>query len=416
MTDEDYIIPEGGGVPWRDLRRGAGHRPPDRDVTITGVETAAIQGNFPWGLVRVETDADVAGLGETFIGEEAIDIVDRLASLIVGENPLDSRRVLAHLDQERTDPGSMGQAAFAGIEIALLDIAGKLFEVPVYELLGGTFRERVPLYCDTHGGASLGAAQRRDPQEVYTPESYAAAAQRVIEDGFTALKFDLDVPSSTDVDTAARRLDNAAIRHKTGLVEAVRDAVGPDVTLGVDLHWNFTAESATRLVDALEPYDLAWIEDPCPPQAVSAHRRVTAASTTPILTGENLTTPHEFDAYLPDALDMAAPDVTRCGGLRQLLRIADLCEMHGVPLVPHNIASPVGTVAGVHACAAIPNCIAMEYHAHDVPWWGDLVDRVADDAPLIEDGAIRVPEGPGLGIELDEAVAREHLVDGASLF
>lgn len=417
MTDEeDYVIPEGGAVPWRDLRRREPHRSVDRDVSITGVETAALRGNFPWALVRIETDAGVTGLGETFVGGEALDIVERFESLVIGENPLDSRRLVAHLEQERTNPGSMGYAAFAGIEIALLDIAGKLFDVPVYELLGGSFRDRVRLYCDTHAGDSLGGAPGRDPQEVYTPDAYARAAQAVVDDGFSALKFDLDAPSRDDVDTAARRLDNAAIRHKASLIEAVRDAVGPDVTLGVDLHWNFTVESATRLATALDPYDLAWIEDPCPPESVSAHRRVTDASTTPILTGENLTTPHEFDAYLPDALDMAAPDVTRCGGLRQLLRIADLCDMHAVPVVPHNIASPVGTIAGVHAGAAIPNCLALEYHAYDVPWWGDLVDRVATDDPIIQDGAIAVPEGPGLGIELDESVATDHLIEDTTFF
>lgn len=414
--EPDYVIPEGGGVPWRDLRRREPHRPPERRVQITDVRTAALQGNFPWGLVRVETDAGVHGLGETFIGEEALDIVERLAPLVVGETPLDTRRVLAHLDQERTDPGSMGQAAFAAIETALLDIKGKLLDVPVYELLGGTFREEVQIYCDTHAGESLGAAQRRDPQAVYTPESYARAAREVVDEGFSALKFDLDVPSHRGVDTAARRLDNAAIEHKVSLVEAVRDAVGDDVTLAVDLHWNFTVETATRLARKLEPYDLAWIEDPCPPQNVTGHRRVTRDVATPILTGENLTTPHEFAEYLPEGMDIAAPDVNRAGGLTQLVRIAELCDMHGVPLAPHNISSPVGTVAGVHAAAAVPNVIAVEYHARDVPWWEDLVTRTAGDGPVIADGSVRVPEGPGLGIELDEAVAREHLVDGETLF
>jgi gluconate/galactonate dehydratase len=414
--DPEYVIPEGGAVPWRDLRRTKHHRPADRDVTITAVNTAALQGNFTWGLVQIETDVGVSGLGETFIGEEALDIVERLAPLIVGETPLDTRRLLGHLDQERTDPGSMGQAAFAGIEIALLDIKGKLFDVPIYELLGGSFRDAVPIYCDAHAGDSLGAAQRRDPQEVYTPSSYAETAEAIVDEGFSALKFDLDVPSEEGVDTAARRLNNAAIDHKVSLVEAVRDAIGNDVTLGVDLHWNFTVETAIRLARKLEPYDLAWIEDPCPPQSVSAHRRVTAATQTPILTGENLTTPSEYAQYLPDCFDIAAPDVVRCGGLQQLVRIADLCELHAIPLAPHNIASPVGTVAGVHAAASVPNVIALEYHARDVPWWESLVTRTGGDGPIIENGTVTLPEGPGLGIELDRDVARDHLVEGTTLF
>jgi gluconate/galactonate dehydratase len=414
--EPDYVIPEGGAVPWRDLRRGEPHRPSDRQITITDVRTAALQGNFPWGLVQVETDSGITGLGETFIGAEALDIVDRLRPLVVGETPLDTRRIRAHLEQERTAAGSMGQAAFAGLEIALLDIKGKLLDVPIYELLGGAYRDEVHLYCDTHAGESLGAAQRRDPQSVYTPESYARAARAVVEEGFTALKFDLDVPSQADVDTAARHLDTAAIEHKVSLIEAVREEIGMEITLGVDLHWNFTVETATRLANKLERFDLAWIEDPCPPESASAHRRVTAAVETPILTGENLTTPHEFQTYLPDGMDMAAPDVVRCGGLHQLLRIGELCEMHAIPLVPHNIASPVGTVAGVHAAAAMPNIIALEYHARDVPWWEDLVTRTASSAPILEAGRVRLPEGPGLGIELNEDVAREHLVEGTELF
>ncbi|MFB6112102.1 MAG: mandelate racemase/muconate lactonizing enzyme family protein [Halobacteriaceae archaeon] len=414
--DPEYVIPEGGGVPWRDLRRQHRHRPSDRDLSITAVETAALQGNFTWGLVKVETDAGIDGFGETFIGEEALDIAERLESLLVGETPLDTRRLLAHLDQERPNAGSMGQAAFAAIEIALLDIKGKFLDVPVYELLGGAFREEVPIYCDAHAGASLGAAPGRDPQDVYTPASYAEAARAIVDEGFEALKFDLDVPSHEAVDTAARRLDNAAIEHKVSLIEAVREEIGNDVTLGVDLHWNFTAESAIRLGRKLEPFDLAWIEDPCPPERVSAHRRVARELTTPILTGENLTTAAEFADYLPDALDIAAPDINRAGGLMQLVRIADLCDLHGVPLAPHNISSPLGTVAGVHAAAAIPNMIAVEYHARDVPWWDDLVDRTGEDGPIIEDGSVQLPEGPGLGIELNEAVAREHLVEGETLF
>jgi len=413
--DEEYVIPEGGSVPWRNLRRDERHRPPERDITITGVETMALAGNFTWGIVKVETDSPHYGLGETFIGEDALDIVRRYESLVVGENPLDTRRVMEHLDQERTDPGSIGQAAFAGIEIALLDIKGKVLDVPVYELLGGKFRDSVRIYCDAHAGESLGAAPDSDPREVYTPESYAAAAREVVDAGFDALKFDLDVPTHRDRDTAARHLDNDSIAHKVSLVEAVREEIGYGPDLGVDLHWNFTVETASRLCRKLEPFDLAWVEDPCPPQKPTAFDRVTAETRAPVLTGENLTTPAEFATYLPGGMDIAAPDVNRCGGLRQLLDIASLCDMHGVPLAPHNISSPVGTVAGVHACAAMPNVIALEYHADDVPWWDDLVTRTHGDGPVLADGSIDLPEGPGLGIEIDDDVAKQYLTDGTSL-
>jgi L-alanine-DL-glutamate epimerase-like enolase superfamily enzyme len=415
--EEEYVIPPGGGVPWRDLTMDERGRPPERDIEITGLETMALQGNFTWGLLKVETDTAHHGIGEVFVGQEALDILERDAHLVVGENPLDVDRLGEHIEQRRTATGTMGQAAFSALETALLDIKGKVLDVPVYELLGGKYRDSVRVYCDTHAGESLGRAQDRDPQDVYTPESYADAAREVVEEGFDILKFDLDVRTHRAVDTAARRLDNAAIEHKAALVEGVREEIGYDVDLAVDLHWNFTAETAMRLTEKLESYDLAWIEDPVPPKRIEAHRRVTGATHTPILTGENTVTVDGFnDLVTEDVIDIAAPDVNRCGGLWELRKIATVCDLYGVPLAPHNIASPVGTVGGVHAMAAIPNVVALEYHARDVPWWDDLVTRTGESGPVIEDGSIDVPEGPGLGIEIDPDVAERYLTDDSELF
>jgi L-alanine-DL-glutamate epimerase-like enolase superfamily enzyme len=418
MSDEEeYVIPPGGGVPWRDLTTDERSRPPDRDVEITGLETMALQGNFTWGLLKVETDTTHYGIGEVFVGREALDILERDAHLVVGENPLDVDRLGEHVEQRRTATGTMGQAAFSALETALLDLKGKLLDVPVYELLGGKYRDSVRVYCDTHGGASLGRARDRDPRDVYTPDSYADAARGVVEEGFDFLKFDLDVRTRRDVDTAARRLDNAAIEHKVTLIEGVREEIGYDVDLAVDLHWNFTAETAMRLAEKLDPYDLAWIEDPVPPKRIEAHRRITGATSTPILTGENVVTVDGFnDLVTEDAVDIAAPDVNRCGGLWELRKIATVCDLYGVPLAPHNIASPVGTIGGAHAMAAIPNVVALEYHAREVPWWNDLVTRTGESGPVIENGTIDVPEGPGLGIEIDPDVAERHLTEDSDPF
>jgi L-alanine-DL-glutamate epimerase-like enolase superfamily enzyme len=291
-----------------------------------------------------------------------------------------------------------------------------VLDVPLYELLGGKYRDRVKVYCDTHGGESLGEAAHRDPTEVYTPESYARAAREVVDEGFEALKFDLDVPTH-DPDTAARRLDNASVQHKVSLVEAVREEIGYDVDLGMDLHWNFTVETASRLGRKLEPYDLAWLEDPVPPEQVEAHRHLRETLDVPILTGENvMTAPRFADLANAGAMDIAAPDVNKCGGLWELRKIALVCDVQGIPLAPHNISSPLGTVAGAHVCATFPNFLSLEFHARDVPWWGDLVRRVDDpDAPVIEDGYIDLPEGPGLGVELDPEVAERYLTDGSEL-
>ncbi|RQG95362.1 mandelate racemase/muconate lactonizing enzyme family protein [Natrarchaeobius chitinivorans] len=414
MTDQDdeYVIPPGGGVPWRDLQMTESNRPSERDLEITDVSRLVVQGNFPWSLVKVETDAGITGIGETFVGEESSDVARRVGELIVGENPLDIDRLMDHLEQERTGTGAFGRSAFAGIEIALWDIKGKLLDVPVYELLGGKYRDEVQIYCDTHAGESLAQAQKLDPQDVYTPESYARAARNVVDEGYTALKFDLDVRTHREIDTASRRLDNESIEHKASLIEAVREEIGYEIDLGVDLHWNFTVESAIRLGKKLEPFDLAWIEDPIPPEKTDGHRRIAQALDTPILTGENVTTVAGFQNLLQnDGVDVAAPDVNKTGGLRDLQRVATLCDLYGVPLAPHNISSPVGTVAGVHFAASIPNFLALEFHAADVPWWEDLVQRVDGSGPIIEDGYVDLPEGPGLGIELNDDVVERYLTD-----
>ena len=418
MTDEpDYRIPAGGGVPWRDLSVEERHRPAERDIEITNIETMAIAGNFTWGIVKIETDADVYGIGETFRAESALDMAERLIVDLEGENPLDIDRLLELMNQRYTGSGRIGQSAFTGIEIALWDIKGKVLDVPVYELLGGKYRDEVKIYCDTHGGESLGQASSGDPREVYTPESYAQAAREVVDEGFEALKFDLDVHTHRDVDTAARRLDNEAISHKVSLVEAVREEIGYEIDLGMDLHWNFTTETARRIGRELEPYDLAWLEDPVPPAQVDAHARLTDALDTPILTGENVVTASDFNDYArAGAMDIAAPDVNKCGGLWELGKIATVCDLYGISLAPHNISGPIGTVAGAHVSATIPNFLALEYHARDVPWWDDLARRTdAPDDPILDAGYVDLPEGPGLGVEIDPEVAGEHLTDGSEL-
>ncbi len=396
----DYVIPPGGGVPWMDLTDKEGHRPPERDIVITDVSSMTLQANFTWTIVKVETDAGITGIGE---GRSSWDDL----GLLEGQNPLDINRL-------RDIRGGLDD----GVEMALWDIKGKVLDVPVYELLGGKYRDSVRIYCDTHGGEALGGAQSGtvDPREIYTPESYARAAREVVDEGFEALKFDLDVKTHADVDTAARRLDNEAIDHKVSLVEAVREEIGYEIDLGFDLHWNFTVETATRLAKRLEPFDLAWLEDPVPPRKYDAHRRVREATSVPILTGENLRDPGEFKQMLTaEGMDLAAPDLNNCGGIRNFVRIANLCDLEGVPVAAHNIRSPIATVAGAHASASIPNFVALEYHAREVPWWEDLVERTGESGSILEDGYVALPEGPGLGVEINPDVAAEHLIEGEEL-
>ena len=419
MTQDDqpdYRIPQGGGVPWRDMGMDETHRPPERDVEITDIKTMAIAGNFTWGIVKVETDAGVYGLGETFRAEAALDMAGRMDVDLVGENPLDTSRMRELLEQRYTGTGRIGQAAFTAIETACYDIKGKLFDVPVYELLGGKYRDEIKIYCDTHGGESLGEARDHNPKDVYTPEGYARAAREVVDEGFEALKFDLDVPTHAEYDEANRRMDNEALEHKVSLVEAVRDEIGYDIDLGMDLHWNFTTETAIRLGKKLERFDLAWLEDPVPPEKTESQRKVTEALDMPVLTGENLVTVSQFnDAAREGMMDIAAPDVNKCGGLGEYVDIATVCDLYGIPIASHNISSPLGTIAGAHVSAAIPNFLCMEWHSRDVPWWNDMAERVDGSGPILEDGYINVPEGPGLGVELDRGLCEEYLADGYDL-
>lgn len=448
MTDNKYrqlVADMKGGVGWRDLRRRGQRRHSDRDVEITDVECVVVEGNFPWNLIRVETDAGEYGIGEAFPGP-ASEFVEFLRPGLVGENPCDLDRLVEHMTQLLSGLGGTSgyaQAAVSGIEIALFDVVGKLTDLPAYQLLGGKYRDAVRIYADCHAGEALaeasGAAAEGETvggdsggaddsgtvpgttgetEETYSPKSYAAVANDVFNEGFTAMKFDLDIPPAGAgeriVDTATRRLSRSAIEHMADVVAAVRDAVGPEPTVGFDVHWNYEVDTATALARAIEEYDVSWLEDPVPPDSVDAHRKVSESTSTSILSGENLTRVEGFLPFLTDqALDIVAPDVQKCGGLQEFRKIATLADAYNVPVAPHNISSPVGTVASVHACASVPNAFVLEYHAREVDWWDDLL--LGDDA-LIRAGEIAVPESPGLGITLDDEVLEANLAPGESGF
>lgn len=399
---------------WRDLRGTTTRRDPDFEIEITGIERVVIDGNYPWNLLKVETDAGVYGIGEAHPGPVG-EYIEFLEPALVGENPLDVDRLVSHMTQVLSNlGGSLGfsQAAVSGIEIALWDLAGKFLDVPAYQLLGGKYRDSIPVYVDCHAGEHVQDSHDLDPRELYSPESYADAAEEVIADGFDALKFDLDIGFGEE-DTATRRLTNDAIQHKVDIVDAVRDRVGPDPLVAVDLHWNFSLETATRLVTKLDPYDLAWVEDPSPTENVETYRQLTERTETPILTGENLTRVDGFLPYLTNhAVDLISPDVIKCGGMLELKKIATVAEAFDVPVVPHNLASPIGTIAAAHACASVPNAFALEWHARDLDWWAEMVT----DESIIEDGEFVVPDEPGLGVEPDPDTLAENLAEGEELF
>ncbi|WP_435179797.1 mandelate racemase/muconate lactonizing enzyme family protein [Halorussus sp. AFM4] len=381
-----------------------GARGEARDVEITDVQTTMVDGNFPWTLVRVYTDAGVVGTGEAYWGAGVPELIERMKPFVVGENPLDIDRLFEHLIQKMSGEGSIQGVtvtAISGIEIALHDVAGKLLDVPAYQLLGGKYRDQVRVYCDCHAG------------EEADPESNAAEAERVVEElGYDALKFDLDVPSGHEKDRANRHLRNPEIQHKVDIVEAVTERVGDRADVAFDCHWTFSAGSAKRLASALEEYDIWWLEDPVPPENLDVQTNVTHSTTTPIATGENVYRKHGQRRLVEEqAVDIIAPDMPKTGGMRETRKIADHADTYYIPVAMHNVSSPVATMASAHVGAAIPNALAVEYHSYQLGWWEDLVEE-----DVIEDGHITVPEEPGLGVTLDMDVVEEHMVEGEELF
>ncbi|MFT4883775.1 MAG: gluconate/galactonate dehydratase, partial [Natronomonas sp.] len=359
------------------------------DAEITDVQTTMVDGNFPWTLVRVYTDAGVVGTGEAYWGAGVPELIDRMTPFLVGENPLDIDRLYEHLIQRMSGEGSVEGVtvtAISGIELALHDLAGKLLGIPAYQLLGGKYRDEVRVYCDCHTEAEA------------DPVACADEAERVVEElGYDALKFDLDVPSGQEMDRANRHLRPGEVRHKVDIVEAVTERVTDRADVAFDCHWTFSAGSAKRLAAAIEEYDVWWLEDPVPPENLDVQRRVTESTLTPIAAGENRYRVTEHRRLLENGtVDIVSPDLPKVGGMRETRKIADVANQQYVPVAMHNVSSPVATMAAAHVGAAIPNALAVEFHSYELDWWADLVEE-----SVIEGGRIAVPDRPGLGVTLD---------------
>ena len=337
-----------------------------------------------------------------------------------------------------------GFHAIHGIETALLDAIGKRYKLPIWQILGGKYRDHVRMYADCHAGEALESITPllvpRDPQwmraaggaerqslvslkhhgwdasgvEHLTPEAYGRRAREMAARGFRILKFDVDVPTPYETDEYNRDLSEQEIEHAAALVAGAREAVGMGVGLAIDCHWNYGVQAAIGLARALEKYKLLWLEDPTPPENIGALGVVQRNTSLPVATGENHYFRQDFERLMVDAgLRVLAPDVQKIG-LWEGRKIADLADMHYVNLAWHNISSPLGTMAGVHLCAAIPNFLALEWHAASVPFFDALVK--GREGPLIQDGKIAVPDAPGLGIELDEDVAYKYRKPGEKFF
>jgi L-alanine-DL-glutamate epimerase-like enolase superfamily enzyme len=375
------------------------------NMKITDVKATTLRGFKQWNYVLIETDEGRTGLGEAHPGSGIVDIAKALKRTLVGKDPLNIEPLYNRMISSARDRYAIGLAAIGGIEAALWDLKGKILGVPIYQLLGGKYRDHIRLYADVgHGRGN-------------TPEGWAQRAREGVEDGYQAIKFDIDHSADElKQDAANRELSTAELSKMTSLVAAAREAAGDGVDLCIDCHGLFSVHSAIHLAERLEPLNLMFLEDPVPNDNVEAMAKVTASTSTPICTGEYLFRRDGFrDLIQGQACDMLHVDVSGTGGILEAKRIADLADLYYMPFAAHNITSPVGMTAAAHVCAAVRNFIVMElpYHADQVSWRWDLV---LCDQPLIQDNAFVVPDKPGLGVELNREVARAHRMPGYGYF
>jgi L-alanine-DL-glutamate epimerase-like enolase superfamily enzyme len=403
-------------------------------MKITDIRTASLQGNHEWILVRVYTDVGLTGLGECYQGGGVETIVRRMKDVLVGEDPHNVDWLFQKMIRATSGHGSMSGAAVnavSGVELALWDVAGRALNTPIYNLLGGRYRTAIRMYADCGHG--------HEP----TPASWKERARGAVARGFSAIKFDADniMPSRfidphhvgiergwtqgqqqplsrPDIERGwtqgqQQPLSRAEIDLIVSLVGAVREEIGPAVDLAVDCHWNYNTRDVITLAKELEPLKLMWLEDPTPPDNTEALKRVTDNSPVPICCGENHYTRHGLrEMIVTQAVDIIQPDVPRVGGLLEAKKVADLADIYYIPFAAHNVSSPIATLAAAHVCASIRNFMIMEFHAQDVDWWDELVIG----NPAIRDGYITLPDDPGLGLVLNEDVARAHVRADSSFF
>lgn len=389
------------------------------ELRITDLRIAEIRGApFRVPLIRIDTNQGISGLGEVRDGGSPRYAL-MLKSRLLGENPCDVERLFKKVKQFGGQSRQGG--GVSGVEMALWDLAGKAFEVPVYQMLGGRYRDKIRMYADTEVS--------RDKAE------YARRMKARLDMGYTFLKMDLGInllrgerglitaplgsnwarDQSTAHPFTAIQLTDKAIGRLVEYVAAVREAVGFEVPLAADHFGHFSVNDAIRLGKALTPYQLAWMEDLVPWQYTELWKQITSAIDVPTLTGEDIYLKEEFikliDAH---AVDYIHPDLASAGGILETKKIGDYAEERGVGMAMHFAGTPVSLMANLHCAAATQNVIALEHHGIEVPWWEDLV--TGPEKPLVKRGFAKVPDRPGLGVELNEEVVRAHLVPGQSYF
>ena len=343
-------------------------------------------------IVKARTDEGLTGIGEVRMVNHTQALLGYLEhaipSHVLGADPFDVEALVQRMwrtDFERA--GAVVMSGAAAIEIACWDIMGQATGQPVYRLLGGAVRGRIKAYAN-----GWYTVER-------TPAEFHEAARRVIAKGYLALKLD-------PFGAGTSELTRAEQMRAVALVEAVRDAIGPDGELLVEMHGRFTPATAIAIARELEPYRPSWIEEPVPPENLKALAKVAAHVRIPIATGERIHVRHEFrELFELQAADIVQPDITTVGGLLEAKKIAAWAEGHYVLVAPHNVGGPISTAAALHLAACTTN-FKIQEHFND---FGDSsVKESAPGNPEVVDGHFDLPSGPGLGVTLNEDVVTEH--------
>ncbi len=369
-----------------------------------------------WLLVFVDTDEGVTGMGEASNTPGAgsfilADALDRVKDSVVGEDPADIDRLWNKLFRRFSYMGSRGMATclISGIDIALWDIKGKTLGRPIYDLLGGRFRDGVPLYANTWF------------RGCQSPEDYALAAKHVVELGYTAMKMDpfLEMrPHHSAVEGAIGPEEpsgyvNGVIspqgeQQGLDITAAVREAVGPHVDILIDAHGHYNVASAIRIGRRLEPYNIGWYEEPVPPESLTALKQVRDSVNVPISVGERLFGRFDVAPIVESRLaDYVMQDVCWSGGISEMRKTAHMLETHYVPISPHTVLGPVQLLAAAHAVMTVPNLYRVEFSLSGLETYNQMLDKPLD----IRDGVLHLPEAPGLGYGLNDDFIKSHAIE-----
>jgi 2-dehydro-3-deoxyphosphogalactonate aldolase len=375
------------------------------------------KGGRYWYFVKLETDTGLEGWGETAIlstlnglaGAYNELVKNIFATYLKGEDAMDREylysRMYAGLTYQHPDYVMLG--VISAFDTALWDIAGKHLKTPVYNLLGGKMRDRIRSYTYIYDPASTQSSQETVKMWTQQPERLAEIALKLVDQGFTGLKFDPLIQ-----DKSARRtfrpwdLSPAEIGHAERAVGAIRAAVGERADILIGTHGQTTPAAAIRLAGRLEQFGPLWLEEPCPPENYSEMGNIARSTRIPIATGERLVTVHEFQQLFAEkACAVAQPDLGSAGGITATKKIATLAEANYVLMAPHVWGGPIITAAALQIDANVPNFLIQE----SIGTSGEFFDEIIKEAFVWENGDFIVPDRPGIGIELDEASLERHL-------